>query len=378
MMKLVYKINLAVLLIAGIASSVRADGLDRREFSKTIKKEFDITATGTTAIYNKYGTVEIKTWDRNRVKVDVKIIVNASNEGEAQRVFDRININFYNKSNYVKAETEIESVKKTWWESWSGSDTKSDYTVNYEVYLPASNNLELGNRYGDTYIANLSGKVNVSVKYGNIKMQNIGNTASITLAYGNGSVLSAKNMTGDISYAKFICGEADNVEITSKSSRLRFDKVNNIISITKNDTYEIEEVNEFKNEGKYDNFTIGTAQDIIIISKYTQLKVNNIGNLLDLNMGYGGASVGNVSKNFSSINLVGSHTDYKLVVDPGTNYRLDAAANFGGIYYPSAMQVSYEKERGTEHEVKGHLGGQSARGTITARLEHGGLTVKQE
>jgi len=378
MMKLVYKIGLALLLIAGIATSVCANDLDRREFSKTIKKEFNITATGTTAIYNKYGKVEIKTWDRNRVKVDVRIIVNASNEGEAQRVFDRIDVNFYNKSNYVKAETQIEPAKRSWWESWMGSDKDSDYTINYEVFVPPTNNVELGNKYGDSYVADLQGSVKINVKYGNFKVQSVNNDANVALAYGNGSLLSARGLTGEVAYAKFDCGEISDANVTSKYSRLHFDKANNIISLSKNDTYEIEKVSEFRNEGKYDNFFIVEAQDVIVVSKYTQVNVEQVTNLLDLNLSYGGASVEQVARDFTSVNLVGSHTDYNISIASGANFKFDASADYGNVNYPRALSVSREIEKGTSHEVQGHLGSQSARGTITARLNHGRLKLKQE
>ena len=375
-MKSVYKIGLALLLIAGTALTVHAGDDVRREFTKTIKKEFDISANGTTAIYNKYGKVDIKTWDRNRVKVDVTIIVNASSESAAQKVFDRININFYNKSDYVKAETQIEPYKKEWWD-WS-SGNKSDYSINYEVFLPATNNLELANKYGDTYVASLSGRVNVDIKYGNIKMQGVNNNAKVVLAYGNGSLGSAQNISGDIAYAKLDCGDVKDVEFVSKYSRINLDKAENILASTKYDTYEISQAKEFRNEGKYDNIRLGSVQDVIINSKYTNVSVEKLGNLLDLNMSYGGASVGAIGKNFTSVNLVGSYTDFKLGVESGANFKLDATATYAGIYYPSALSVSKEIEKGSSHEVQGHLGSQNARGTITARLNHGGLKVKQE
>ncbi len=378
MMKSVYKIGLALLLVAGVATGVRADDAARREFSKTIKKEFDITAAGTTAIYNKYGKVEIKTWDRNRVKVDVRIIVNASSEANAQKIFDRIGINFYNKSNYVKAETKIEPVRTSWWATWVSGENEGDYRINYEVFVPPTGNVELDNKYGDAFIADLKGRVKVNIKYGNVKIQRVDNEADIILSYGNGSLLSAKNLTSDMAYAKFDCDEAANVNVNSKYSRLRFAKADNILSISKNDTYEIDQVNELRNEGKYDNFNIGNARDVIIVSKYTQINVAQVANILDLNLSYGSASVQEIARDFTSVNLVGSHTDYSLSIANGANFKFDASANYGSINYPQALSVSREIDKGTSHEVQGHLGSQSARGTITARLNHGRLKLTQE
>ncbi|MBK7338549.1 MAG: hypothetical protein IPJ00_21495 [Saprospirales bacterium] len=35
-----------------------------QEFNKTITKEYDISANGTTYLSNKYGKVDVKTWEK--------------------------------------------------------------------------------------------------------------------------------------------------------------------------------------------------------------------------------------------------------------------------------------------------------------------------
>ncbi len=377
MMKLVYKLSLVLLLLVQISTVARAEDGERREFTKVIKKEFDINKNGTTALYNKYGKVEVKTWDKNRVKVDVTIVVNASSEATAQKVFDRIDIKFFNNEGYVKAETYIEPQKNDWWD-WGGSN-RSDYSINYEVYMPPTNNLELTNKYGDSYVAPIEGVAKVDIKYGNIKMQGVKNNANITLGYGNGSIVNAYNVTADISYSNNMSfGDVRDVEVTSKYSKLKFEKVTNIRSNTKYDSYDITAVQELRNDGKYDNFRIGSADNVVVISKYTQVNIDKLKNLLDLNMEYGGSSVGMVSKDFTNINLIGKYTDFKIALESGTNFKLDASANYAGIAYPSDLNVSYEKEKGTSHEVKGYIGKQDASGTIMARVNYGGLKVRQQ
>ncbi|MFN7116389.1 MAG: hypothetical protein ACK4TA_06280 [Saprospiraceae bacterium] len=379
MMKLAYKWSLALLLLIAVSSVVRAGDDEKREFTKVIKKEFDITKNGTTALYNKYGKIDVKTWDKNRVKVDVTILVNASSESAAQKVFDRIDIKFVNSEGYVKAETIIETTKSSWWEGWNTGNNRSDYSINYEVYMPATNNLELGNRYGDTYVAAIEGVANIDVKYGNIKMQGVGNNAKLVLAYGNGSLVKANNVTADLSYSSMSFGEVRDADITSKySPKVKFDKVANIRCNTKYDTYEIVSVRELRNDGKYDNFRIGSAENVVAVSKYTQVNVDNLKNQLDVTMEYGGCSVGLLDKDFTNVNLIGKYSDFKITVQDGANFKMDASSNYAGITYPAALNVSHEIEKGTSHEVKGHVGKQDARSTIVARVNYGGLKVRQE
>ena len=92
---------------------------------------------------------------------------------------------------------------------------------------------------------------------------------------------------------------------------------------------------------------------------------------------YGGLRIENVSKGFAKINLVGKYSDFKIGIEDGASYTLDANANFAGIAYPEGLVVTYEQEKGTSHEVKGHAGTQNARSAIKASLSYGGLKVKQ-
>ena len=102
-----------VLLLCLMAGGTLAAGADcpSQEFSRTINREFNTTADGMTALYNKYGTVNVKTWQNNAVKIDITIVVNAGSQREADKIFDRIKVNFANAVGYVKAETMIENYK---------------------------------------------------------------------------------------------------------------------------------------------------------------------------------------------------------------------------------------------------------------------------
>lgn len=371
-MKLVYKFGLLLLLVGLAHSSLSAK--DRKEYTKTIKKEFDITADGTTKIKNKYGTVEVKTWDRNRVKIDVTIVVKASSESNAQKVFERIDIDFSNRSDFVSAETVIEPTKSKWW-NWGNS--KSDYSINYEVFLPPTNDLDLTNKYGDVYVAKLKGKGNLNVKYGNFKLEGFEDNVDLYLGYGTGTLTKVNDINGQISYGRLRVGDAADAEMTSKYSNITFEKADEVRTSSKYDTYNLGNVREFRNSGKYDNIEIKAVENVVIGSKYTNIYVENVRKVLDLDMEYGGASVEQLAKGFSDVNLNGRFTDFKLNLEGGTNYRMDASANYAGIRYPRVLVVTYEKDKGTNHEVKGHVGSENAPRVIKARLSYGGLKVRQ-
>ncbi len=371
MMKSAFKYAIALLI--GVMCTASLQAADLQEFTKTIKREFDITANGTTSLSNKYGKVDVKTWNRNRVKIDVTIIVNARNENEAQDVFDRIDIAFSNSTNTVKAVTNIQPSRKGMW-NWSG-DEKSDYSINYEVFLPASNNLELDHRYGDVFVAEMTGKVTAELKYANMKIEGVGDDSNIDFAYGTGSLVRARDLSVEVSYAKLNLEEARDITLSSKYTQVSINQAADVISSSKYDDYKLGTIRDFRNEGKYDNINIRSADNVAVNSKYSQVNVDEVRNSLDLDLQYGGSS-SCLADGFNEASLIGSYSDFKLCVGRSANYKIDASATYAGIDYPRGLNVTYEVEKSSSHELRGYQGSEGSPSVIHARLSYGGLKVR--
>lgn len=351
------------------------DAQAKQEFTKTIKKEFPLNATGTVNLINKYGKVEVKTWDKNRAKIDVTIVVKASSESEAQGIFDRVHIDFTNDDAFVKAETVIESNKSSWW-SW-GNNSTTEFQVNYQVFMPASASLDLSNKYGDANVAALGGRAKVDVKYGNFRLEGVNGDLAVTLDYGNGTVVKASDADVNTSYSKLNINEVRDISLVSKYSKLTVDKGANIKAESKYDQFYLASIVKLNCQAKYSNLEIGSAESVVAVSSYTDYKIDRLRDNGDFDLQYGGLRIENVSKGFSKINLIGKYSDFKIGVEDGASYTLDAATNYAGIAYPDGLKVTYEKDKGTSHEVKGHAGQQNARSAIRASLNYGGLKVKQ-
>lgn len=345
-----------------------------QDYTKTIKREFPISVDGTVNLINKYGRVDVKTWDKGRAKIEVNIVVKAGNEAQAQAVFNRIHIDFANNDSFVKAETTIEPNKTGWFNF--GDSGNSEFQINYLVHMPASASLDLTNRYGDATVAPLLGKAKVDVKYGNFKLDGIGAGLNVNLDYGNGTVARANDANVNVSYSTLNLNEVRNVVLTSKYSKFTVDNGASLTADSRYDEFTLTNLGKLSCTAKYGNLVVGKAEVIAIDGQYTDLKVDRLKTTGDFDLQYGGLRINNVSKGFTKINLVGKHSDFKIGVEDGANYTLDASANFAGIAYPDRLVVTYEQEKGTSHQVKGHTG-QGARSSIQAELNYGGLKVKQ-
>ncbi len=372
-MKSAYSLSI-LFLMAALPCAYAGEGIrERVDFTKTIKKEYEVGSNATVHVNNKYGKVDIKTWDKNRVKIDVRILVRAATEAEAQKVFDRINVQFSNTGSFVKAETTIEPQSKKWWD---GSSSKNDYSINYDVYAPASISLELFNKYGDVYAAAITGKGTIDVKYGNFKLDGLNEASNITLAYGNGKLTKAGKVVTDVSYGRLNVTEANEMDVNSKYSTLTLDKVDELRSMSKYDTYKLGSVQDFRNIGKYDNIEVQNTGHMVVSSKYTNVHVEKATKALEMNMEYGGVTVTQLNKGFSDVNLSGKYTDFKVMVENGAVYRIDALTDYAGVRYPAGMTVTHEKKDKSNYEIQGHVGQQGAPAVIKARLSYGGLKVQ--
>ncbi len=371
-MKLAYSIGY-VLTTAVLFFSQNAYATHAREYHKTIKKEFDIHPQGTTSLINKYGKMDIKTWDKNRVRIDVRISVKARNEETAQQVFDRIDINFLNAEKMVKAVTFIEPRRRSWWGGQRSGD-KIDYSINYEVYLPKTNQLQLQHRYGEVYIGDLEGKADLIVKYANLKIGVLADDSRILLAYGNGSVERSKDLDLDLNFSKFYIRKARDARIKSRYSGLQIIEANLVECSTKYDDYDLGKVQRFINTGLYDNIDIQSVDEVRLQSKYTEITAGRIRDALWLNLEKGKASCG-IAADFSEVSIVGNYTDVQLNLAPGLSASIDAEARNAGIRYPEDFKVVYEKERQDSHELKAETGAAARKGKIKAMLSYGGLRI---
>ena len=72
---------------------------------KTIKKEFNVNTDALLKVSNSYGTLNITSWNENRILIEVHIKTNGNNEEKVQKKLDQITVDFDGSSSMVSAKT---------------------------------------------------------------------------------------------------------------------------------------------------------------------------------------------------------------------------------------------------------------------------------
>jgi hypothetical protein len=365
---------LLILLLGGWLNPIQAaTPFGKKEFTKKIEKAFTISPDGMVDLNNRYGTVTVKTWDQNRVMVEVIIKVNSKSEDSAKETFDRIKIDISDSPNRVSVATQIEAASSSSWTSWfSSSSCNDDFTIDYNIQMPASNQLTLANKYGNSTVENLKGHATIDVKYGNIDMANVAGNLTFDLGYGNAIIGNTGDANVMIKYSNLKMKQAKAVQIDSKYSKIKIEGAGVIKSLSKYDTYDLGQIKSLRNDGKYDQIDIERVENLELITKYTNVEVDHLQQSADVTISHGGMTIRSLSAQFEQLRLEGKYTDFKITCSGA--FQLDASTSYGGVDYPDGMEVLIDKQKSTAHEVQGYKGSKNS-GRIKAHLEYGHLKV---
>ncbi len=369
------------LLIVGFSYSSQAAQLpgfvaefQEKEFTKTIKEDFSITSDGLVKLNNKFGKINVKTWNENRVAITVDISVHANSEAEAQKTFDRIAINFSNTASEVTATTKIESQGGNW--SWWRVNKSSSFDINYEVMMPASANLSLSMAHGNAYAEAITGSAKIDVKHGNFRLDGVAGPLEVQLAHGDGTVNRAADAQLNIRHSKLLIKEAGKIELEARHSSIDIDKALDIQANSSHNHFDLGTIQGLTNEGQHDNIDLKSASNLQIKARYSDLVIGHLEKKGTFELGFGGATIQLLSKDFSLIKFNGHHSDLKVQIEEGGQYQLDIEGTHAHFAYPDEVTVTVEKDKHFKQELKGHTGTAASGGSIQAKIEHGSAKIR--
>jgi hypothetical protein len=321
--KLFYKFLLA-LVLAGFMPGPGAQA-QQYEKSRKLTKEFPISEETDVQIINKYGNIHILPWDKDFIRFEVSIKVEANKQSKVDKTFENIEIDFSESTYYLIAQTVFDNKKSAFWSDVSdftnsmlngGSNAQIDYTV----YIPSNNKLSLENKFGNIYMTDHLGYTLVNISNGDFRG---GNFTRLDLDHSFGNVIIDSIQSGALTfgYTEFRLNYADNIRMTSKSSKCNIRHFSNIRLNSKRDTY------HFKNAGMLNGET-----------SFSYLSMENLNGDLILNTHYGDLSIDNFGKDFSFLNVVSNFTDVAMICRQGSGYQLE-------VYYDRKTEMVYPQNK---------------------------------
>ncbi len=297
---------------------------------KNYSKTYPMDANDKLSIDNRYGNVIVKTWNKSEAKVDVEIKSYASNDETAQKMIDAISISDSKNGDVISFHTNISSGSNgSVWDLFNNRNDNHKAEVNYTIYMPSKNALDIKNRYGSMELADLDGRVTIDCAYGNVEAKSLMNGDNqVNVRYGNANIDALGSGDVNVKYGNLDLGSVDRL-----------------------------------------NFSIGNGA----------AKIGRIKTSANINAHYaGGVQIDNLDKNFKSFSYSASYSNLKVGIDNSANTNFDVTVRYGSFDYGGLPVEITEKTPSDESKgwkptknFKGHIGKANADKMINISSSYG-------
>lgn len=301
-----------ILVLGIVLSGILQPAALAQDYSDTRseRKVFPVSRDHTLEIHNKYGKIEMVNWEKDSVVVEVDIHLTESSSSKLRKLKESVNVEFTGAHNYIIVKSafgeggRIASELKSVGHTITGSNKHVE--INYTVHLPGYLDVVLSNKFGDIYLDELSGQVEIDLSNGVLKANSLAGQSSITLSFANGMVETLGSTSMRLIYSDLTAGDVGQLDIDSKSSRITADSINVL-----------------KINSRRDKFHLQRVEYLYGKSNFTQVRVYDFLRECDLFMKYGKLTIEHVNPGFSKIYVESDFTDVSLYFDEASTFSFD-------------------------------------------------------
>ncbi len=359
-MKFIYKISL-LLLFFPLLVFAKSNG-KKQEKSKTINKVFSVSRDAKLAINNRYGNLNITTWSKNSIEIQVTITVKGSDKDQIIDRLENIDVIFESSANFVSAKTTFEKERKGW--SFWKNNKGISYQINYKVKMPKSNSVDLDNDYGSIFLGDLDGNANINCDYGKISAGKLtAENNSINLDYCSlSSIAYLKSGAINIDYSKLTIDETEQVKVNSDYSTFKAIKAGSVNFNADYGAIRIDETNEINGNSDYTDMRFGTV--------YKNLTIDT---------DYGAVSVKRLVKDFENVVINGEYAGIRIEVDANAVFDFEMSLQYASFSYDRNDIEFYTKEsKSNKKYYEGKFGVGSSNSRIKIKSQYGGVSIRKK
>lgn len=274
-----------------------------QQVSKEIEQSFAMTNSGQLEIINKYGQVVVSQWDKDSVSFKIVITAFGKSRSEARKTLERVEIDFDETNQFLIAETIFDRSSNFFVEVWkSFSDesrallSKSKIEINYEVFVPSGIAITLDNKYGDAYLHEMDGKLDLQIMHGNLRANNMNSNSRIQVGFGDVSIKYLRSGKLNLKASDASIMKAGNIDINSSSSELVIHEADRVRLDSRSDKrLKFDEIKSLSGKGLFSNIIVG-----------------ELSGSLEMEMNYGDLRANDIAFNFSRIDIDAKSTDIEL------------------------------------------------------------------
>lgn len=277
---------------------------ETREFVK----RFRIQPETRIDITNKYGRIELNTWEKDSVVIRFKMEINEKKPIKLERTLDNLDFDISNSQHYLIVKTQVDK-NRTQIESEflkfkeTILQTNGSIRIDMIVWLPDNRDLRLENKFGDIIMGNYLGETQIILSNGKLKTGDLPKRASLNLSFADAIVNDLPNARIISNYSDIQVKNSGIVRIESKSS-----------------TIEIMNSEDLSIDSRRDKFRIRIANKLDASGNFSQFMVSELKDRANMRLSYGSLDLEKIQTGFSSIYVESHSTEVNLYFNPESKF----------------------------------------------------------
>jgi len=369
--------------------------------SKTFSKSFAADQSDKLVLSNLYGSIQVKTWNKKEVQVDVDIKSYGNTDEEAQKLLDEVSIEASKSGDQISYKTVMDQENKNWGRgSRNGKKFRREVRITYVVNMPASNALTLAQTYGNVTLADLSGALYAKVQYGNFTAESLSNTNNyVSVQYGNCNIQSINNAVIKQQYGKGVTiGTVNTLDLNAQYAEVNVTtikgnatikqqygsglSIGSVDNLNLNAQYVSVNVGTIKGNAtvnqQYNNLSIGSVNKLTLKSQYTSVAVTALNGDGNFDMEYNKLSISEISNGCKTLNVDGQYVAISLGFNDNYNADLSVHTSYAPLKFSdgvTARLLNDTKDYSSTKDYSGKIGnGGSA--SVKIKADYGSVTLK--
>lgn len=246
-----------------------------KTYTNNFNQEFDLQANGWTEIINEWGKVELKTWEQNKVKIDVLVTLKTDRPKKAEEVLANIEVKFNNDRSKVRAETIINKRKAISWNNRKNWEVQIDYLV----YLPTNSNLKVYNYGGKVSLEKLNGAAQFDLNFSDLEVGEMGNDSKVLMRNAKGTIGKSGDLISKLHFSEIVAEEVGNLELEANNSSFEAQKGKDIKTSSQYGTLKFGAIGDYSTKTTGGKLEIGTAGKLILNLNNVNVNLRDAGDL---------------------------------------------------------------------------------------------------
>jgi len=298
------------------------------EFKK-IERSYRANVSTMVDVTNKYGKIHVVNWTGDSVKIVASVSFSSPNNERSKltKMLNTVDFSIVANSYYITANTIFGVDYTAFFDELK--KLKAQVNIDYMIYVPSYINIKINNRFGDVYLGDYKGNINIKLAYGNLKAVSLNGETEITLE-------SSKATIGNLTTGKIN---------TSFGCELAIEKATQLDLTTIKSDIQIGDVNIMKIKSNRDIYKIAKVGYCYGETYFSELIISRLEFETNVNLKYyGSMKVESISKNFTFISIDSKYAEINFTFDSGASYQIDITHKNSTLVYPEKISSLDEKQ----------------------------------